>query len=81
MFTVGVGAPLITILQRQLYLLSEIIINIPGESKKRPAFEGLLLPEYIGNYILQYLINHVQLFLEIFLTKIGHSVPILWAIF
>ena len=31
-------------------------IAIPGESKKRPAFERLLLPEYISNDILQYLI-------------------------
>ena len=29
---------------------------LPSESKKRPAFERLLLPEYIGNNILQYLI-------------------------
>ena len=30
---------------------------IPGESEKRPAFERLLLPEYISNYDLQYLIK------------------------
>ena len=30
---------------------------LPGESKKRPAFERLLLPEYISNDILQYLIK------------------------
>ena len=34
-----------------------MIFNLPGESKKRPAFERLLLPEYISNDILQYLIN------------------------
>ena len=30
---------------------------IPGEPKKRPAFERLLLPEYISNDILQYSIK------------------------
>ena len=30
---------------------------LPGESKKRPAFERQLLPEYINNDILQYLIE------------------------
>ena len=29
----------------------------PGEWKKRPAFERLLLPEYTSNDILQYLIR------------------------
>ena len=29
----------------------------PGESKKRPTFERLLLPEYISNDIWQYLIE------------------------
>ena len=28
-----------------------VTYNIPGESKKCPAFERLLLPEYISNYI------------------------------
>ena len=32
-------------------------INVPGESKKRPAFDRLLLPEYISNNILQYLMK------------------------
>ena len=30
---------------------------LPGESEKRPAFERLLLPEYISNDDLQYLIK------------------------
>ena len=30
---------------------------IPGESKRCPAFERLLLPKYICNNILQYLIE------------------------
>ena len=30
---------------------------LPGESKKPPVFERLLLPDYISNDILQYLIE------------------------
>ena len=44
-----------------LYLFAKVMlwinIPLPGESKKFPAFERLLLPEYISNDILQYLIK------------------------
>ena len=36
----------------------EMLGRIPGVSQeKRPAFQRLLLPEYISNEILQYLIK------------------------
>ena len=34
-----------------------ITLVIPGDSFKRPAFDKLLLPEYISDDILQYLIE------------------------
>ena len=32
-------------------------LTVPGKSEKTPAFERLLLPEYVSNDILQYLIK------------------------
>ena len=40
-----------------IYIYIYIYIYIPGESKKRPAFGRLLLPDYISNDVLQYLIK------------------------
>ena len=34
-----------------------IKLFLPGEKKKRPAYERLMIPEYISNDILQYLIE------------------------
>ena len=50
----------VSIVNSKLSSLKIFIIidfRIPGDTKKRPAFEWLLAPEYINNDILQYLIK------------------------
>ena len=44
-------------LTKRHILCRQILETVPGDSKKCPAIERLLLPEYISNNILQYLIE------------------------
>ena len=57
--------------------LTKFLVRLSSESKKHPAFERLLLLEDISNDTLKCLIENIQLLLEVFLAKIGHSVQIL----